>query len=107
MLKISLIGAAVLLAATSMFAKTEKSGVDTYRTNCAMCHGETGNADTPAGKSFGAPAFDSPEIVKKSDADLLVFIKKGTNKMPSWDGVLTNDQIKHVIVYIRTLQEKH
>jgi len=39
-----------------------------------MCHGPTGHADTPAGKAMGAHAFNTPAVMKESDADLLAVI---------------------------------
>jgi mono/diheme cytochrome c family protein len=77
-----------------------------YKSSCAQCHGATGEADTPAGKTFGARSLSSQDVVKMSDAELLAVIKNGKDKMPAWSDTLTEDQLKVVITYIHTLQKK-
>jgi mono/diheme cytochrome c family protein len=49
--------------------------------------------------------FNSPELVKASDADLIAATKNGKGKMPAYSGKLTDPQITEVITYIRTLQK--
>ena len=53
----------------------------------------------------GIPPFNSPELVKASDADLIAATKNGKGKMPAYAGKLTDPQIKDVVAYIRTLQK--
>jgi mono/diheme cytochrome c family protein len=43
--------------------------------------------------------------VKDSDAVLIGITKDGKGKMPSYNGKLTDAQIKEVVSYIRTLQK--
>ncbi len=88
-------------------ASAEQRGASMYKSSCALCHGTTGEADTPAGKSFGAQSLNSPDVVKMSDAELLALIKKGKGKMPAWEGVLTDGQVKDVIAFIHTLQKSN
>jgi mono/diheme cytochrome c family protein len=53
-----------------------------------------------------APSFKDPAVVKASDAELIAVVKNGKNgKMPSYAGKITDDQIKSVVAYIRTLQK--
>jgi cytochrome c6 len=75
-----------------------------YAEKCQMCHGATGNGDTPAGKALGAHALNSPDVIKQSDADLLAVIKNGKGKMPAFAGKLTVPQMNVLVAYIRTLQ---
>jgi len=70
-----------------------------------MCHGDDGTASTPAGKVFKAASFSDPAIVKIPDADRMAIVKKGKDKMPAFGDKLTDDQIKAVLAYIRTLQK--
>lgn len=88
---------------TTTFAQT---GADTYKAKCQMCHGASGEGDTPAGKAMKAVSFKSPDLVKKSDADLIAATRDGKGKMPAYRGKLTDAQIEEVIAYIRTLQKK-
>ena len=76
-----------------------------YKANCAPCHGAAGDANTPAGKAFKVPAFTSDAVVKQSDADLLAVEKNGKGKMPAWHDKLSEDQMKDLISFIRTLQK--
>jgi mono/diheme cytochrome c family protein len=94
----------VSFATTLSFA--QNSGADTYKAKCAMCHAADGTANTPAGKAMKTPVFDSPDILKMSDAELIAVTKSGKGKMPSYTGKLTDGQIKDVVAYIHTLQKK-
>jgi mono/diheme cytochrome c family protein len=70
-----------------------------------MCHGADGLGNTPAGKAMKARPFNSPDVLKESDTDLMAVIKNGKNKMPAFTGKLTDAQISGVVAYIRTLQK--
>ena len=83
----------------------QDSGKDIYQLKCAMCHGEDGTANTPAGKAFKAASFSDPAVEKVSDADRTVVVKNGKNKMPVFGDKLSADQIKAVLTYIRTLEK--
>ena len=83
----------------------QDSGADIYKARCAMCHGDDGKATTPAGMAFKAASFNDPAIIKISDADRTDIVKKGKGKMPVFGDKLTDDQIKSVLAYIRTLEK--
>jgi len=78
---------------------------DAYKTKCQMCHGADGLGGTPAGKAMGAHPFNSPAVIKESDADLIAVITNGKAKMPAYAGKLTAGEIKDLAAYIRTLQK--
>jgi mono/diheme cytochrome c family protein len=94
----------VFAIGTTAFA--QGSGADIYKSKCQMCHGADGTGNTPAGKSTKVNPFNSPDVIKMSDDELIAVTKKGKNKMPAYAGKLTDDQIKDVIAHIRTLQKK-
>jgi mono/diheme cytochrome c family protein len=96
----------VSILAIGATAFAQGSGADTYKSKCQMCHAADGSGNTPAGKSTKVNPFTSPDVVKMSDDDLIAVTKKGKNKMPAYAGKLSDDQIKDVIAYIRTLQKK-
>ncbi len=83
----------------------QNDGADIFKSKCAPCHGADGMAATPAGKALKAASFKDPAIVKTPDADLIAIVKSGKNKMPSFTGKLSDDQIKATVNYIRTLQK--
>ena len=75
-----------------------------YKSKCAACHGADGKGDTPAGKKLGIKDFHSPDVAKMSDAELFEITKKGKDKMPGYDGKITDDQIKKLVQYVRSLK---
>ena len=96
----------VSLLAVSTLSFAQKSGADIYKAKCQSCHAADGNGNTPAGKSMKVLPFNAPDIVSASDADLIADTKNGKGKMPAYANKLTDDQIKDVVAYIRTLQKK-
>ena len=94
-----------LLASISTAAVAQSAGADVFKAKCALCHGADGLAETPAGKVLKAASFKDPMVIKTPDAELVAIVKSGKNKMPSFQDKLTDDQIKAVIAYIRTLQK--
>ena len=84
----------------------QSSGADVYAAKCRMCHGVDLKGDTPGGRMTHAKPLDTPEVIRKSDADLIATTKTGKNKMPAFASKLSDAQIKSVIAYIRTLQKK-
>ena len=89
-------------------------GKATYQHYCMTCHGETGAGDgfnafnvQPQPRDHTDPAFQKA----KTDADLGDAIRRGgagvglSPLMPPWGKTLTEDQIKEVISYIRTLKK--
>jgi cytochrome c6 len=99
--------AAICLLAASIAAPVfaQSAGADTYKAKCAMCHGPDGTAATPMGKMMNIPSFKNPDQVKATDAALIAITKDGKGKMPSYNGKLTDDQIRDVVSFIRTLQK--
>jgi mono/diheme cytochrome c family protein len=83
----------------------QSAGADVFKSKCAPCHGVDGLAGTPAGKMLKAASFKDPAIIKTPDAELIAIVKNGKSKMPSFQGKLTDDQIKAAVAYIRTLQK--
>lgn len=75
-----------------------------YKSKCQVCHGADGKG-TAAGQKLGAKDFHSPEVQKQSDAELIEATKEGKGKMPAYDKKLTDDQIKQLIKYIRSLND--
>jgi mono/diheme cytochrome c family protein len=102
---IRLMAIAMIAWSSLTTALAQNSGSGTYKERCAMCHAVDGSGNTPAGKATKTPSFNSPEILKLSDADFIADTKNGKGKMPAYSGKLTDPQIKDVIAYIRSLQK--
>jgi len=94
---------AVALFISPVYA--QDGAADIYKAKCQMCHGPDGLGNTPAGKIAKIVSFKDPSIVNAADSDLIPVVKNGKNKMPAFAGKLSDDQIKSVMAYIRTLQK--
>ncbi len=97
--------AALFLAAAIAIPSLAQSGADTYKSKCLMCHGADGLAATNIGKAMKIPSFKDPAVVKAPDAQLFTAVKNGKGKMQPFASKLTDDQIKAVVAYIRTLEK--
>jgi mono/diheme cytochrome c family protein len=98
--------AAVILLAASVVGLSfaQSTTADLYKTKCQMCHGADGKGNTPMGPKIGVRDFHSPVVAKESDQMLFDITKDGKNKMPAYKGKLTDDQIKDLVKYIRSLK---
>lgn len=96
-----------LVAFCSVPSRAQSAGETLFKTKCAACHGQDGKGDVPMGKKLGARNLGSSEVQGQSDAQLTDVVTKGKNKMPSYDGKLTNEQIGQLVAYIRELGKKH
>jgi mono/diheme cytochrome c family protein len=83
-----------------------------YDAHCAVCHGSTGKGDGPGAAVLRQvmPDFTNPAAMgAASDRFLFEIIKKGSsqfgrsNAMPSWGMQLSDEQIRALVVYIRSL----
>ena len=86
---VMMIAVLALVASVALPAQAEDAAA-LYKAKCAMCHGADGKA-TKAGTTLGAKDFQSPEIAKMKDAELIEATTKGKNKMPAFDKKLTED----------------
>jgi cytochrome c6 len=82
-----------------------EDGKSLFQDNCAICHGVNGGG-TDTGKKLNVSDLRSPEVQKETDAQLIEVILKGKNKMPGYEGKLSNEQIKKLVAHIRSLAKK-
>jgi cytochrome c6 len=79
--------------------------------NCAQCHGKTGNANTKMGKQLSAKDLTDPKVQAAfTDAKATQSIKEGVKEngkttMKAFAGKLTDDEIKALVAYTRTLKK--
>lgn len=92
--------------------KSEAPGRTLYEQHCAVCHGPGGKGDGPGARVVRQPMQDfsnSDAMRGVSDRFLFEIIKKGSsqfgrsNAMPSWGMKLSDDEIRTVVAYIRSL----
>jgi cytochrome c6 len=102
----NLAGLIVIVAGLSSTAESQNTPEFIYKSKCSSCHGDDGSGNTPAGRATAAKDFRKPEVVQEADADLEEVILKGRQKMPSYQGKLSEDQVDGLVKYIRQLQTK-
>ncbi len=90
--------AAFTMAGTMAFA----AGADDYKAKCAMCHGADGKG--AMAKKMGSHDLTDPAVQGKSEADIAKIVTDGQGKMTGFKGKLTDDQIKGVAAYVKTLK---
>jgi mono/diheme cytochrome c family protein len=79
--------------------------------NCVPCHGKEGKADTTMGKALKAKDFSDPAAQASfTDAKAIESIKNGIKengktKMTPFVDKLTDDEIKALVAYVRTLKK--
>jgi mono/diheme cytochrome c family protein len=79
--------------------------------NCAQCHGKSGAADTKMGKQLNAKDLTDARVQAGfSDAKATQSIKEGVKEggkttMKAFGGNLTDDEIKALVAYVRTLKK--
>jgi copper transport protein len=84
------------------------TGQRVYAQNCQSCHGVAGRGDGPQAARLNPPPADlAIHVPLHSDGALFGFIENGIpgTAMPPLGGKLTDEEIWHVINYIRTFEE--
>jgi len=83
----------------TVYAADPLQGGKSYQSHCINCHGANGAGEIP-----NAPDFARGERLLQPDNTLLETIKSGKGMMPAYRGVLTDEEIRDVIAYVRTLR---
>ena len=102
------IGSVALVAfgLMSVPAGAQEGGAALYKTKCAACHGADGKGETAIGKTNKIRDLGSADVQQQSDADLTALIANGKGKMPAYGKSLKPDQVKDLVIYIRSLAKK-
>jgi cytochrome c6 len=99
----------IFLALAIMFvvgASVRADGAGDFKAKCAMCHGADGSGSTATGKALKVRDLGSADVQSQTDAQLTEIITSGKDKMPAYKGKFTDDQIRGLVVYIRSLAKK-
>ena len=110
---LSALALAIALAAAPGDGRAE-TAEDNYRLYCTQCHGTRGNGEginNTAGGLAVSPRDHTlaQEMSKLSDQDLRLAIAQGgdavskSELMPSWEGVLSAQEIDDLVLYLRML----
>ena len=83
------------------------NGCGTCYIACVMCHGEDGRTPTQIGLSLypPTPSLSAPEVQQYTDPELFWVVKNGIRLtgMPGFGRFYSDQQIWHLVRYIRTL----
>ena len=100
--------AAIFLLAASSGRPADAPG--TWGQDCAACHGGDGGGHTKAGRMVGAKDLTDAAYQKSfTDDQAFQAIKggfrdsSGAEKMKPFSGKLSDDEIKTLVAYVRTL----
>jgi mono/diheme cytochrome c family protein len=81
-----------------------------YEQTCAMCHGPEGKGDGPNAQVLQPKPANLTVVLKDKDTDYLTKLLKGGGAsvgksplMPSYEGMLNDEQIKTLIKYVKGL----
>jgi cytochrome c553 len=108
--KLILIGSAASLSLLAASAGRAADAAGAWSQNCAACHGADGGGHTKAGKMVGAKDMTDASYQKSfTDDQAFTAIKEGfkdasgTDKMKPFADKLSDDDIKSLVAYVRTL----
>ena len=102
----------VMLFVPHPVPKTATGGHRLYLTHCATCHGADGRGSWRATVFLMRPGdLSDQRLVDRPDDYLVTLIKNGGATlgkpgMPSFGYHLTDDQIKNLVSYLRTLPKR-
>jgi mono/diheme cytochrome c family protein len=80
----------------------DNPGEATFKAKCILCHGEDGTGNTPLGKQLQAANLHSPDVQKRTNAELHKIVHDGQTNMPAFAEQLSDEEITQVIKYVRT-----
>jgi mono/diheme cytochrome c family protein len=88
-------------------AESIKVGRMLYNKNCASCHGKTGLGDGPKSRGLETFAGDMSGAAYQSQTDGEHFYKTkfGRGEMPKYEGKIEDEDIWHMINYMRTFKK--
>lgn len=81
-------------------------GAQIYKERCVLCHGAEGKGDGVGAAGLNPKPrnhTDGVYMKTRTDEDLTDVITNGKGQMPAWGKILTEQQIQHVLAYVRTL----
>jgi mono/diheme cytochrome c family protein len=92
---------ALVIVTAGAISFAQSSGEATYKANCQSCHGSAGTPNPGIAKMMG---IKNASEYKDPEKDQIDAVKNGKNKMKAFNGKLTDDQIKDVVAYFRSLK---
>lgn len=83
--------------AWDLMANDVFKGREIFMRECMACHGAAGEGKLP-----GLPNFKEGQALFKTDSALIDIVRDGKGVMPSFNGLLSDEDIRNVVAYLRT-----
>jgi mono/diheme cytochrome c family protein len=106
-------GLAIVVISFSLAGTIFAGGAETWEKKCAMCHGKDAKGKTKMCEKFKCKDLTDPKVQGAlTDDDLFHKISdgikdaSGKQSMPAYRDKLTEDEIREVVKFIRTLKAK-
>ena len=100
------------ILSTALLPATAADVQENWTKNCAACHGKDGKGETKAGKKAEVKDLtDAKYQANLTDEQMFKQIKEGMKdkdgkeRMKPFGGKLTDDDIKALVKYVRTLKK--
>lgn len=103
---ISIVVASCLTLGARAGAQSHGDAAALFKAKCAVCHGANGDASTEIGRNMKLRDLRSPEVQKRTDAQLMTIVCCGKGKMLGYETRLTGGQIAELVGYMRMLAGK-
>jgi cytochrome c6 len=103
--------AAIILSCFVLFSARGADQKINWMNNCMQCHGPDGSANTSMGKALNAKDLTNAQSQSSfTDAEAATAIKDGvtkdgTTKMIAFGGRLSDEEVKALVAYVRTLKK--
>lgn len=101
-LRVGAVAALLLLTLEAASAADINEGRQLYDEYCAHCHGADGSGEFP-----GMPDFQRGHQLMRPDQELFTVISQGQGSMPSFEGLLYEQEILDVVAYLRTFMGQY
>jgi mono/diheme cytochrome c family protein len=92
----------MLFSVSNLAWSAESPGETIFKSKCVLCHGADGTGNTPLGKQLQAADLHSPDVQKRTNAELHKIVHDGQTNMPAFADQLSDEEITQVIKYVRT-----
>jgi mono/diheme cytochrome c family protein len=105
------VAAAALLLSMSALADgpgDATKGKTVFQQNCMICHGAKGRGDGPAASGLATRPANYSERHSSLERQLKIITEGGASEklspiMPAWGDTLSEQEIKDVVTYVRTV----
>jgi mono/diheme cytochrome c family protein len=85
-------------------------GERVYQERCVLCHGPQGKGDGPGAAALNPKPrnhTDHTYMGSRTDEQLLEMIRNGKGQMPAWKTILTDAEIRSVLMKVRSLDPQY